>query len=201
MLSSLGCARRHLFLAAAAINNLLGALGSTPSGDLNPTCFPVTGWRSVSFSPLILRFVASRLPLRLCGPKGLPCCRPRLRGPEGLPSCRFRRVGLSFRSWPISLRVLLGAAPQLRHQLRGPGGLSSRVRRCGLLLRSSLRVPPSLSDLFAASRLCLRLRSPEGLLRQHHRSRLSLRPPSLRIRLGALSLRVRPSLFQEEFVP
>ena len=110
------------------------------------TCFPVTGWRSFSFSPLILRlvasrlrfwlrgpkglpccryvglFVASRLSIRLCGPKGLLCCRLRLRGPEGLPCCRFRRVGLSFRSWPISLRCYLAQLPSSDSGFVAPGG-------------------------------------------------------------------------------
>ena len=172
-------ARQTSFLAAAAISNLFGVLGSTPSGDLNSTCFtfsPLILWLAASRLSIRLRgpeglpycrcvglHVASRLSIRLRGPEGLPCCRLHLRGPEGLPCCWRRCFGLSFYSWLAAWRVLRGSDPQLRLRLR-----SSLVRRWGLLLRSSLGAPPSLSDLFDCAGL-------------------SFRPPSLRIRLGALS--------------
>ena len=185
--------RRASFLTAAAINNLLGSLGSTPSGDLNPTCLSVAGWFSLSaglfsLSTLILRLVASRLRLRLRGPEGLPCCRcVGLLVASRLSirlCCQFRlRVGLSFRSWLVSLRLLLDADPLLRLRLR-----SSRVRRCGLSFRLSPRGPPSMSDLGTTPRLCSRLRGLKRLPRRDHCSALSLRSPSLRALLGALSL-------------
>ena len=74
----------------------------------------------------------------------------------------------------------------------------TRLRWGGLSLRSLLRVPPLLSDPCAVSRLCLRLRGPEELLRRHHCVGLSLRPPSLHARCGALSLRVRPRSLSRE---
>ena len=140
--------RRDFVPGHISNQQLIGGPWVDTPGDLNSTCFPVT------FSPLISRLVASRLPVRLRGPEGLPCCRCvglhvasrlsiRLRGPEGLPCCWIRCFGLSFHSWLTTLRVLLGSDPQLRFRLR-----SSLVRRCGLLLRSSLRAPPLLSDLF-----------------------------------------------------
>ena len=170
--SRLARSRRASFLTAAAINNLLGSFGSTPSGDLNPTCFSVAGLFTLSegfsLSTLILRLVASRLRLRLRGPEGLPCCR-----------C----VGLSCCSWLVSLRLLLDAGSLLRLRLR-----SSRVRSCVPSLRAPLGSPSSMSDLGATPRLCFRLRGPEGLPRRYHCSALSLRSPSLRLPLGALSL-------------
>ena len=147
--------RRDFVPGHISNQQLIGGPWVDTPGDLNSTCFPVT------FSPLISRLVASRLPVRLRGPEGLPCCRRvglhvasrlsiRLRGPEGLPCCRLRprgskglpccrlrRVGLSFRSWPTSLQALLGAELPLR--LRLP---LSRVRRCGLSLRPSLGCHP-----------------------------------------------------------
>ena len=100
--------------------------------------------RCLPFAPvsliLILRLVASRLRLQLCGSEGLPR--------------RLHLVGLSFRSWLVSLLVLLEKASKLRLRLRGPEGIPRRIRRGGLSLRSLLRVPPSSSVRRVASRLC-----------------------------------------------
>jgi len=191
--SRLAWVNRFSFRAVAARSNLLGAVGSTPSGEVKLTLFgsgcsilPPRRWlSSLGTVGSGLRRGLRRPGLSLCnldsdsvGSKLRRCIRRQgllLRSSVGSKLRRgIRRQGLSLRG----LRSL-GVDSGLRCRLRGPRRAGRRPRRFGSL---ALRLWPS-SPLLMGSR-----RSASGLRLVSCRRRrfgLGLRSPTLRLRRWA----------------